>query len=570
MSMESAGSKQPCFTKSMLLEFLLPSIENHFQEETRSWLTNLYGNTWISFIFFSVLSASLWHFWNETIALSVISLVPFFEHKNLNVHFKRLIAEFACIQFHIRNIETSNLCENIGVFFPCFCLTFLCIKQWKYTLFYSVFEAIVVFCYTGQNIYGMIFTTIFYTIISAIFEKDFRDIWTLYAITKNKAEELKIVLDTSHSAIYVLDKEGNINYYNAKALSIAKMNGKSSDFLQFCKFQDIFDEDFSSWAKSTFTKSLKQDIGNEEFMVFKNITDINPEGIQNIGFDVRTDSVKWDNKESIRVAFIDVSLGVLNRLLLIRSYKSLEILVDQLLKKLLKIFRKEQLYNTKVFAGINLLKTELKGLLLFQGYYLRKVEFKSDFFDFFVEIHNVIEMLFHRASQKQISISLIRSSEYPTSLFGDNTLYSFLLNALLRFLLEKSDNASELTISIVPKFVNKNEYLLEHYIEFSSHSTSQEELDDIFQIKKETAKRKSLVDMMRIMKENGTCLFMFDPLICLLRGYTNFTFSKDDNTGLFNLFIPFTASEKELDTKKIDITHQCFIENENYSKWYIF
>ncbi|CAG9327125.1 unnamed protein product [Blepharisma stoltei] len=572
MFMCEDGLKDAWFSKNMLLEFLLPSIEKKFQEDTRSCLITYKRYSWACFIFLSILSASLLDFYDERVAISAISLIPFFGLTHINIHIKRLIAEFACIQFHLRNIETSNLLENIGALFPCFCFTFLCIKQWKYTLFYSIFEAIIVFIYTGQNLRGMIFTSIFYTVISVIFENDYRNIWIRYSCTKKRCDEFENITENSHSAVYILNKEGGISYYNKKALAIAEQNGKPENMLKYGRFQDIFDDDRSSWANSLILNAYKAEgeARDEESTIFKNLTDFNSTNVQNSGFIIKTDIVKWYDQEKIRITFIDVSIWFLNRFLLIKSYKDLQALAEKLLNKLIKCYEKEQPLSSKFLAEFNLLKNEMRGLHLFQSYCLKRIEFKSDYLDFFIEAHNVIEMLFQKASQKRISISLARADNYPKSSFGDKAFYSCILNALINFLIEKADDDSELSISIIPKMVDENEYLLEHYFEFTSHSASLEEFEEIFQIKQNTAKRKSWIDMMKIMKENGTCLFMFDPLICLLRGYTDYMVNQEDCSWLFSLYIPFKTSGTEVDDKKIDITHQCVSEGENYSKWYIY
>ena len=128
----------------------------------------------------------------------------------------------------------------------------------------------MIICFIGKSVEflpNLIISALTYILIISTLEKDFRDLWHLYASYKKSNNLNKALWDTFPGAELIISPEGKILFYNRSAVDILKSQGKSLDILKGGNFEDFFD-DFADQARNVMTKAMKGE-PNEEVYVSK-------------------------------------------------------------------------------------------------------------------------------------------------------------------------------------------------------------------------------------------------------------------------------------------------------------
>ncbi|CAG9330527.1 unnamed protein product [Blepharisma stoltei] len=556
------------FTKSLSLDFTNPAMEKLFQEELRNPIISSDKNLTLWALFSVIFCGFLYSLSGIISAASFLSLLPLFMWNSSNIHLRRFIAEFFSIQFQIAFKESCSIAEIMGGFIPCYMLTAMCFKKWKYSLLYGILEGAMVIYFTNTKVCYVIFAIIAWTGMVTTVEINLRGLWNKYSSSKNQFTELNYVFNTAHSALFLVDRDGNIMSHNQRALWLAQTMGKTEDSLLNTKFYDAFDDDHRPWAKGIVQSIFKGEKRTEEYLITNQISDFKPEDIENLGFIVKADLVGWNNEATMRISFIDISAAVANRIFISNSYKYIQLYLDKFFNETLETYESGHFVWENLIVKISKLQNELRSSLLYQSLLLSRIDIKNEILNIFVELHNVIEILFNLAEKKRITVSLKGSADLPESLYGDKTFHNYILNSLLAFLIDKCELGSELNISSQISNMKDYEFLIQYNFDFVSKAITQEMLDEIFQVKMQGSKRKFFNDFVKIYKKYGCGLFMFDSMICSMRGYTDCRMNSITKEGKISIFLPFTITEKEAVCNVLDLTQKSISHSKYFYEWF--
>lgn len=439
-------------------------------------------------------------------------------------------------------MEKGTFCESLGGFFPSFALSYFSFKRWDLAFYYGIFECLVLIFVSNFKAQSLICAVCVYTLAVYIAEKDTRDLWINCTSVSSQHTQYRDMFNISHNGIFVIDKDGNILNYNKKAAVIAQINGKTEEMLQYCKFYDIFDDDHRVWAKNIISTAMAGEKRSEEFICRKT-SNLTAEDIQNLGFVLKTDLVNWNDEIAIRISFIDISTAVANRLLIINCYKRIQSSTEKLLKESIKIFEASNLITPNFISKLNTIVHDLRTQLIYQGHLISRVELKAEFLNLFAELNNVIELLYVKAEDKGLVINLNGANLLPKCVIGDKSFHNQMLNSIIEYLISKANMTSVIDITIIRNSISTNQVTIQYEFEFTSDLLKLQELDQLFQVRREGTRRKSFLGYVSMFKNDETGMFMFDMIVCLLRGFLDFNIDK--NKGFISIFVPYMIAEKE-------------------------
>ena len=416
-------------------KFLAESLKFHKQS-----LQYIYAWTvliWVYFYYIGKIEAT-----SLLVSLVVLaaSLYP------QDIYIKRSLLQILCLIWETHFLSQGNISETFGIFFPSFVLNFFMLKSWtKSSLFYL--SEIVIICFIGKSVEflpNLIISALTYILIISTLEKDFRDLWHLYASYKKSNNLNKALWDTFPGAELIISPEGKILFYNRSAVDILKSQGKSLDILKGGNFEDFFD-DFADQARNVMTKAMKGE-PNEEVYVSKdqkNEWDSGEESYMVVG-----DMISWVTGNCVRVFCLDVSKHTAKKSMILFCFKDLQGYLDIFSKNITQSFALQTPVTKESVTILSRIMNYFRGTMIIQSHFTGLVQLCNENFDVNSEIFNVIEFLYLKICNHNLSVIYTREKGIPSSIIGDKSLHNVIVFSILDYVIENSIDGSEVFILV--------------------------------------------------------------------------------------------------------------------------
>ena len=359
---------------------------------------------------------------------------------------KRLLLQVVVLLWEVNFITTGSISECFGIFLPSFVLNFFLLKSWTKSMGFFAAEVVVMYYQTNAPLLNLVISALTFVVLSCNLEKDFRDLWHLYASYKKSCCLIKALWDTSPSAQILVNTDGKIIHYNTTAAGILKKQNKSMAVLDGGKFENFlhnFQEQSSSMLKTVFKGEVIQEIYQNSTPSFFN-GDFKAE----LAYAMIGDLVSWTSGNTARFLFMDVSKQISKRYIILNCFRNIYPLIDNFSKLLLKSYSDEKLISREAITSFNRICQFFISTMSIQSGFAGVMELHIENFDVASEICNSIELLYLKTSQHGLTILYTREKGIPPSVFGDRSLHNVLIFSLLDFVIGNSMDDSEVILLV--------------------------------------------------------------------------------------------------------------------------
>lgn len=430
------------FMQSWNLSFKESSTERKFMSESLRfhWQSLQYLYLWTVALWIYIYYSEEVNFGCFVVCLIVLIMSTYAK----DILVKRVILQGACVLWQINTAKSATISECFGLFLPSFVLNFLMLKSWMKSLGFFAADMILVYYQTHACLSHLLVSVFTYTLLISILEKDFRDLWHLYASYKKSNCLHKSLWDTSPGVELLVSSEGKIIHSNRNSLELLKKINRPTEILKGGNFEDFFEE-FQEQAKNLVAKAMKGEI-NEEVYVTKSknndYSELNP------GFLIIADSLSWVTGNCARIVCMDVSSHIHKKHLICFCLREVQIFMESLSKSLVQLFAEQGNITRDVLSIFCRVVNYFKGTQAINSHFSGAIELRLETFDVNAEIYNIIEMLYLKACQHKVSLTYTREKGIPNTIVGDRGLHNVVIFSLLDYAIEHSMENSEIFILV--------------------------------------------------------------------------------------------------------------------------
>ena len=432
------------FSQHWSLSFNEIGTEHKFQAECLRFHSQSYQyiRAWSAMVWLYLFLAGEINLVSCTLGLGIFSVseVP------KNMIMKRALLQVVILLWEVNFITTGSISECLGIFLPSFVLNFFLIKCWTKSLGFFAVEIAVVYFKTTAPLLNLIISATTFILLSCILEKDFRDLWHLYASYKKSSCLNKTLWETSPNAQILVNTDGKIINYNRTAVEIIEKQNKPNSILDGGKLGDFFNS-FQDQSSSLLAKIFKGEVVEDTYQdstpSFFN-GDFKPE----LAYSITGDLVSWTSGNTARFLFMDISRQVSKRYIILNCFRNIYALIDYFSKLLFKSYIDEGLISREAITSFNRIYQFFISTMCIQGNFSGVMELHIENFDVASEICNLIELLYIKSSQHGLTILYTREKGIPPSVFGDRSLHNVLIFSLLDFVIGNSMDDSEVILLV--------------------------------------------------------------------------------------------------------------------------
>lgn len=237
--------------------------------------------------------------------------------------------------------------------------------------------------------------------------------------------------------------------------------------------------------------------------------------------------------------------------MMIESYQQQESVFGRMAQTLAMLYKAKSVINRSTLTSINNIHNSIKNDLLLQQYLFSRVEVQKALFDLNIEIQNTIELSYMPASDRGISITYTRDQGLPACVSGYKSLHSQILHTLLGYVVKKSEENSTISILVEVSTAVHKEMTISYKFTFRSNNLKDQELDFLFQVRKNSLQRRLFTDLLSVVREYGNGMAVFDAILYILKGCVTETTISDIDPGkvVIAFRLPFTATDKDIQNK---------------------
>ena len=435
----------------------------------------------------------------------VLFLPPLVLHRTLSQFKIRVLSEPACACFFIGNIGKGSMHQSLGCFIPLFLANFFTYKRWTGFFAGGLFQIVLGYFANGLVTWWEVISFLGLTVVSAMFEKDFRDIWVLYTAYKKSDLMYYEFFQDSPNSIMIVNLEGKILNHNQKA-SYLKGFSKNNDFAS------IFEEEYKGSAKRMIANAMDGQAEKDEFLLKKPPLQITPQATKDLGCLVKTESLSWLTGNSVKVTCRDISPYIARRIVNLNLFRSLQSSIELLRTQLFKHIEKNEPISKESLANFYKIKHCMRNGVLLHSSMLSIYKIKKEVFDVNIETQNIIDICFlhHRG----LSMYLYKCNRIPSSLKSDRQLHNQLIFNLMEFAVQNAKEWISLTLELGESTGEK--VTVDYTLNFKTANLSDQQLKDVCL---EFAKpRLEFSELIQLINKFGPAIPAIDPILKLLEG----------------------------------------------------
>ena len=508
---------------------------------------------------------------NQYVVASVVipSIIILLIFRDRSQHLQRILAEVSLNIFILTILEEGSLLECFGACFPGFVLNFFLSQSWIIYLVSGAVEVLCMYFLSDLELTGIILAVLTYTVLSACFEKDYRDLWQLYYSFKKSDSLYKNLFTNSLDAIFIVSPDHRILHYNKQARNLVLTLKSSAELLNQGKFEELFEETHRNLLAFLISNAMKGIKGEEEIFFKKPPLTLLPEETSNLGCLLNAQICNWMGKHCVKCTCMDVSNFISRLLLVTDQYKKQLETVHGISRQYSQLFEYKEPMEPEHVMSFEFMFYRMLSILLLQSHFLSRFELRKNCFDINFEVQNVIDIWFVKSSVKHIGINYTRDQGIPKSVESDKALHNHVVHTLVGFAVNNAKKETEVSLVVEVNSAVDKELNILYKISFTTYRVSQGMLDTLFQVRKNNSKRRDLHQIMQITDKYGIELAVFDTTLCLLKGFISDIYAPSSGEGkvLIVVSLPVTRTEKQSKSKLIKLNHECINETPLSIKW---
>ena len=564
--METKGSNlfrgDRSFSQSWNLRFNESSTEKKFKID----ITRFHYDSMKILIIFSFLLLLLLYILN-TISINSLSLSLFsilLSAPCQNPQIKRLILQSIPLIWQSTFFHNGSLPECIGALIPSLFLNFFLINSWFFSLPLTILDGFYLNHLVPGRSLNIILSLLAITTLSSVLEKDFRDLWHLYSSYKKSNSLNQSLWDNFPGVELLVSKEGKIIYHNKCATTLLKKQNRPLEILKNGKLLNFF-PDFETQSQNLVQKSIHGEM-IEEFA----FTKIQDEDLmtKEVSFLVTADLFSWITGNCSRIMCIDVTTHIARKKMILACFQELNLYLKKFMNVMLKAYDQNSPVSQDLLATFYRINCHFKGIESTQSHFSGEIMVKAENFNLNSEILNIIEILFSKCCNNNISIVYTKEQAIPSAVSGDRALTNVVIYSILDFAIINALQDSEIFLLGQVATASSDEISISFKVTFRSDKVNNLDVENLIITRKNSVNIKELDHMQRLCDKYGAAISSLDTILLALRGYLVPVNSEiDSKKVILNICIPFSTTSATVKPNLIKVTSSRIQETPLTCRW---
>lgn len=299
----------------------------------------------------------------------------------------------------------------------------------------------------------------------------FHTIWlycleTKYSVLYNKLNYYKDLytqdksfFTTPTNPIFIVDKDGNIIKSNKKGKDIIYSEGT-----KLCdgKSQNLF---------NNYVKKVAHDIINDIPLENNSIKCLNEKS-----YFVQAEKIEHKNQTYVKMNCIDVTSFQKEKKAFVKESEKQHEIVKKLYNDCVELFKNKESINSDIIRELFDFQQKLKSFLVLHDCLNASLK-KEEYFNIHFESSSVIDLIYNKASDKDVSLIYTREISIPNCILGSKSLSLMILKTLIEFGINNSSSGKDLLFHVKFSDSFTEELGIEFQISFNNDLIDQEDIN---------------------------------------------------------------------------------------------